>query len=101
MALVPQTFNIVHRLQVLDANQHDIPTMNHDVRITQLISVGKGTREFVMLRFQYANGHMDFYVNELDKSGQVQEIVNDEEFEEISTFMDLALNRIKPEGSDI
>lgn len=48
-----------------------------------------------MLRFAFTDGSLKFYVNELTPGGEVEMIEDDEEFEEISMFMELALNKYK------
>lgn len=65
---------------------------DRQVQIWQLIQVSKGTRDFVKLMFVFPNGAQSFYVNEII-NGQPEMIENDEEFEEIVAFMDLALAR--------
>lgn len=88
-----QMISLVNRLQVLDLNQ-TLLTTSQGIEVWQLCVVGKGTREFVKLMFKYPDGSLTFYVNEL-KQGKPEVIDNDEEFEEITIFMDLAMHRAK------
>lgn len=64
------------------------------LEVWQLCVVAKGTREFVKLMFKYPDGNLMFYVNEII-NGQPEMIENDEEFEEVSIFMDLTMERAK------
>lgn len=85
---------LANRIQVVNANQEEWHTGDSRCTIHRLITVAKGTREFIKLRFAYPDGSIEFYVNEMI-NGQPEAIENDEEFEEITIFMDLALERNK------
>ena len=89
----PLKVTIANRLQILNANQEELTPVNSPVKITSLIRVGKGNREFVNLMFRYPDGGTSFYVNELMPNGQFEAIEDDEEFEEVTMFMDMALQR--------
>jgi len=74
--------------------------VNSPIQVHQLMSVCKGSRQFVMLRLRYQNGHMEFYVNEMI-AGQPEIIKHDIEYQEVCDFMNRELNRIRPEGSTL
>lgn len=88
--------NIVNRLQIVDGNQRVIKVANTQVsEVMQLCCAARGTREFVFLRFTFLDGSMKFYLNEMSMGGQLQEVDNDEEFEEVMAFIDFYMKNIQ------
>lgn len=93
--------NIVHRLQITDANQYDLKIgISNPMykRIVHLCSASKGTRDFVYLMFITYAGEITYYINEVI-SGQPEMIEDDQLFEEVARFFNDYTKKIK--GSDI
>lgn len=89
----------IKKIHTIDRNQYDI-TSNLGIVLTseiekcyQLFLAGKGTREFIFLRIDFKDGTIKFYLNEL-VSGKLEEIKDDEEYEEVNDFIQNEMAKI-------
>ena len=93
------------RFQVLNKRQQDwkksdIPDVTGMVRLTELLRIGYGNREFSYLRFEYVDGNLRFYLNEW-VGGQLESIRDDNLFDDLMLFCDNYHKGIKNEGSSL